>query len=111
MSHSPIPSSGQRDDGFRVLDVDVEAAVSEVMSSPRRQRSYRPLSAWSIAASVAVITGLGVALNHALKPEPCVTFACQLEQLTDEELVGMMELMQEDDQLLGLDEEPWPSLY
>lgn len=111
MSHSPTSSSGQRDDGFRVSDVDVDAAVFEVMSSPRKLQSHRSLSVWSIAASVAVIMGLGVALNHALKPEPCVTFACQLEQLTDEELVGMMELMEEDDQLLGLDEEPWPSLY
>ena len=111
MSHFPTSSPGQRDDGFRVSDVDIDVAVSEVMSSPRRQRSYRPLSVWSIAASVAVMMGLGVALNHALKPEPCVTFVCQLEQLTDEELVGMMELLEDDDQPLGLDEEPWPSLY
>jgi hypothetical protein len=111
MSHSSTSPTGQRDDGFRVSDVEIDVAVSEVMSSPRKRRSYRPLSVWSMAASVAVIMGLGLALNHALKPEPCVTFACQLEQLTDEELVGMMELMQEDDQLLGLDEEPWPSLY
>lgn len=111
MSHASTSSSGQRDDGFRVSDVDIDGAVSKVMSSPRMQRSFRPLSVWSIAASVAVIIGLGVALDHALRPAPCVTFACQLETLSDEELAGMMDLMDEKASLSLEEEDAWPTLY
>ena len=42
-----------------------------------------------------------------MKPEPCVAFACQLEAMSDEDLAGMMELMEEES-LLELEESPGP---
>ena len=64
----------------------------------------------SLAASIALILGLGVAFSEAMKPEPCVTFACQLEAMSVDELAGMMELMEEES-LLELEAEPWNTLY
>jgi hypothetical protein len=49
-------------------------------------------------------------LSDAIKPEPCVTFACQIEALSDEEFAAMMDLMEED-VLINLDEESWSTLY
>ena len=64
----------------------------------------------SMAASIALILGLGVAFSEAMKPEPCMTFACQLEAMSDEELAGMMELLEEES-LLEMEEESWTTLY
>jgi hypothetical protein len=101
---------GQRDDGFRVSDATIEAAIAGVISQPHVRRWPRRLSALYMAAAVALVLGMGAALNEVLKPETCVTFACQLDTLSDEELAGMMDLM-EDEASLGLEEEVWPTLY
>ena len=46
---------------------------------------------------------MGGALNEFLKPKPCVSLACQLDDLSDDELAGMVQLMEED----ALWEEDW----
>ena len=106
--HSTAPN--RKDDGFRIADAAVERAIRDVMSAPRHGRNRRLTPMLSMAASIVLILGLGVAFSEAMKPEPCVTFACQLEAMSDEELVGMMELMEEE-ALLELEEESWTNLY
>ena len=100
----------KRDDGFRIADAAVERAIQDVMSTPQHGRTRRLMPMLSMAASIALIFGLGVAFSEAMKPEPCVTFACQLEAMSDEELIGMMELMEEES-LLEMEEESWTTLY
>lgn len=109
---SPFPSTGpnRRDDGFRTADADVERAIQDVMSVPRRNRFRRLGPMAPIAASIALVLGLGVAFSEVMKPEPCVTFACQLEAMSDEELAGMMELMEEES-LLEVEAASWTNLY
>ena len=106
--HSTAPN--RKDDGFRIADAAVERAIRDVMSAPRHGRNRRLTPMLSMAASIVLILGLGVAFSEAMKPKPCVTFACQLEAMSDEELVGMMELMEEE-ALLELEEESWTNLY
>ena len=106
--HSTGPNL--KDDGFHIADAAVERAIRDVMSAPRHGRNRRLTPMLSMAASMVLILGLGVAFSEAMKPEPCVTFACQLEAMSDEELVGMMELMEEE-ALLELEEESWTTLY
>ena len=110
MSHFPSTGPNRKDDGFRVADAAVERAIQDVMSTPRQGRIRRWMPMVSLAASIALILGLGVAFSEAMKPDPCVTFACQLEAMSDEELAGMMELMEEES-LLELEEESWTTLY
>ncbi len=110
MSNSMNSAPDRRDDGFRVSDAAVERAVAGVLADSRESGLSLVYSAWSIAAALALMVGLGFALAEAMKPPPCVTFACQLEALTDEELVGIMELIDED-MTLGLEDEVWPSTY
>lgn len=110
MSDFPSTGPNRKDDGFRIADAAVERAIQDVMSTPQQGRVRRLIPMVSMAASIALILGLGVAFSEAMKPEPCVTFACQLEAMSDEELVGMMELM-EDESLLDLEAESWTTLY
>ena len=110
MSHFPSAGPNRKDDGFRIADAAVERAIQDVMSTPREGRTRRLMPMMSLAASIALILGLGVAFSEAMKPEPCVTFACQLEAMSDEELAGMMELMEEES-LLELEGESWTTLY
>lgn len=110
MSHFPSTGPNRKDDGFRIADADVERTIQDVMSTPREGRVRRLIPMLSMAASIALILGLGVAFSEAMKPEPCVTFACQLEAMSDEDLVGMMELMEEES-LLELEGESWTTLY
>ena len=110
MSQTPSTGPNSKDDGFRIAEAAVERAVADVMSTPLAgwMGELRPIL--SLAASSALILGLGLALSGVLRPKPCVTFACQLEALSDEELSEMMELMEEES-LLELDEEAWATLY
>ena len=110
MSHSPCTGPNRRDDGFRIADAAVERAIRDVMSVPKQNRFRRLGPMASIAASIALVLGLGVAFSEAMKPDPCVTFACQLEAMSDEELAGMLELMEEE-ALLDVEEESWTNLY
>lgn len=110
MSNLPATGPNRKDDGFRISDAAVERAIQDVMSTPREGRARRWMPMVSLAASIALILGLGVAFSEAIKPEPCVTFACQLEAMSDEELAGMMELIEEES-LLELDGESWTTLY
>ena len=110
MSNFPSTGSNRKDDGFRVAEAAVERAIQDVMSTPREGRVRRLMPMVSLAASIALILGLVVAFSEAMKPEPCVTFACQLEAISDEELAGMMELIEEES-LLELEGEYWTTLY
>ena len=110
MSNLYSTGPNRKDDGFRVADAAVERAIQDVMSTPRKGRVRRLMPMVSLAASIALVLGLGVAFSEAMKPEPCVTFACQLEAISDEELAGMMELMEEES-LLELEGESWANLY
>lgn len=110
MSNLPSTGPNRQDDGFRISDPAVERAIQDVMSTPREGLIHRWMPMVSLAASIALILGLGVAFSEAMKPEPCVTFACQLEAMSDEELAGMMELIEEES-LLELEEESWTTLY
>ena len=110
MSNLPATGPNRKDDGFRISDAAVERVIQDVMSTPREGRARRWMPMVSLAASIALILGLGVAFSEAMKPEPCVTFACQLEAMSDEELAGMMELIEEES-LLELDGESWTTLY
>ena len=106
--HSTGPN--RKDDGFRISDAAVEHAIRDVMSTPRQGRTRRLMPMVSLAASIALIFGLGVAFSEAMKPEPCVTFACQLEAMSVDELAGMMELIEEES-LIELEGESWATLY
>ena len=110
MSQSPSTGPNPKDDGFRIAEAAVDRAVADVMSTPLGGRIGELRPVLSMAASIALVLGLGLALSGVLRPKPCVTFACQLEALSDEELSGMMELMEEES-LLELDEEDWATLY
>ena len=110
MSHFPSTGPNRNDDGFRIADADVDRAIQNVMSTPKTGRVRRLMPMLSLAASIALVLGLGVAFSEAMKPEPCVTFACQLEAMSDEDLAGMMELMEEES-LLELEGESWTTLY
>ena len=110
MSHFPSTGPNCKDDGFRVADAAAERAVQDVMSTPRQGRTRRLMPMVSLAASIALILGLGVAFSEAMKLEPCVTFACQLEAMSVDELAGIMELMEEES-LLELEAESWNTLY
>jgi hypothetical protein len=110
MSHSPSTGPNRKDDGFRIADAVVERAIQDVMATPRDGRVRRLIPMVSMAASIALIFGVGVAFSEAMKPEPCVTFACQLEAMSDEELAGMVELMEEES-LIELEAESWTTLY
>ena len=61
-----------------------------------------------MAASIALILVMGGALNEFLKPKPCVALACQLDDLSDDELAGMVQLIAEDDLW---EEDFWMDLY
>ena len=106
MSHFPSTGPNRKDDGFRISDAAVERAVMNVMSNPRsgRIRRFSP----AMAASIALILVMGGALNEFLKPKPCVSLACQLDGLSDDELAGMMQLIAEDDLW---EEDFWMNLY
>lgn len=110
MSHFPSTGPNRKDDGFRIADAAVERAVENVMSTPLEGRIRRLMPMLSLAASIVLILGLGVAFSEAMKPDPCVTFACQLEAMSDEELAGMMELMEEES-LLDVEGDAWTNLY
>ena len=110
MSHVSSTGPNRKDDGFRIADAAVERAIQGVMSTPREGRVRLLIPRLSLAASIALILGLGLAFSEAMKPAPCVTFACQLEAMSDEELAGMMELMEEES-LLELEGESWATLY
>lgn len=111
MMSNDAHASRRRDDGFRVSDAVVEDAVTRVMSAPLHAGSLQRYSGLAMAAAIALILGLGLAVFEFAKPAPCVTFACQLEALSDEELSVMVDLM-EDELLLGTDgDEDWPLLY
>ena len=106
MSHFPSTGPNRKDDGFRISDAAVERAVTNVMSTPRSGR-FRWLSP-AMAASIALILVMAVALNELLKPKPCVSLACQLDSLSDDELAGMLRLMEED---ALWEEDMWMDLY
>ena len=106
MSHFPSTGPNRKDDGFRISDAAVERAVANVMSTPRSGR-FRWLSP-AMAASIALILVMGVALNELLKPKPCASLACQLHSLSDDELAGMVRLMEED---ALWEEDIWMDLY
>ena len=110
MSNLLNTDPNRKDDGFRIADAAVERAIQDVMSTPRDGRIGRWMPIVSLAASIALILGLGVAFSEAMKPEPCVTFTCQLEAMSDEELAEMMELIEEAS-LLELEGESWTTLY
>lgn len=110
MSDFSFSGPYRKDDGFRIENAAVERAIQDVMSTPREGRTRRLTPMVSLAASIALILGLGVAFNEAMKPEPCVTFACQLEAMSDEELAEMMKLMEEES-VLDLEAESWSTLY
>lgn len=111
MMSNDAHASRRRDDGFRVSDAVVEDAVTRVMSAPLHAGALQRYSGLAMAAAIALILGLGLAVFEFAKPAPCVTFACQLEALSDEELSVMVDLM-EDELLLGTDgDEDWPLLY
>ena len=106
MSHFPSTGPNRKDDGFRISDAAVERAVMNVMSNPRsgRIRRFSP----AMAASIALILVMGGAFNEFLKPKPCVSLACQLDGLSDDELAGMVQLIAEDDLW---EEDFWIDLY
>ena len=106
MSHFPSTGPNRKDDGFRISDAAVERAVTNVMSKPRSGRIRRLSPA--MAASIALILVMGGALNEFLKPKPCVSLACQLDDLSDDELAGMVQLMEED---ALWEEDFWMNLY
>ena len=106
MSHFPSTGPNRKDDGFRISDAAVERAVTNVMSNPRSGRIRRLSPA--MAASIALILVMGGALNEFLKPKPCVSLACQLDDLSDDELAGMVQLMEED---ALWEEDFWMDLY
>ena len=106
MSHFPSTGPNRKDDGFRISDAAVERAVTNVMSNPRSGRIRRLSPA--MAASIALILLMGGALNEFLKPKPCVSLACQLDDLSDDELAGMVQLMEED---ALWEEDFWMNLY
>ena len=106
MSHFPSTGPNRKDDGFRISDATVERAVTNVMSTPRSGRIRRLSPA--MAASIALILVMGGTLNEFLKPKPCVALACQLDGLSDDELAGMMQLMEED---ALWEEDFWIDLY
>lgn len=106
MSHFPSTGPNRKDDGFRISDAAVERAVTNVMSNPRSGRIRRLSPA--MAASIALILVMGGALNEFLKPKPCVSLACQLDDLSDDELAGMVQLMEED---ALWEEDFWMNLY
>ena len=106
MLHIPSTGPNRKDDGFRISDAAVERAVTNVMSTPRSGRIRRLSPA--MAASIALILVMGGALNEFLKPNPCVSLACQLDGLSDDELAGMVQLIAEDDLW---EEDFWMDLY
>ena len=110
MSNDDNTILNRRDDGFRVADAAVDRAVSEVMSVVEHGPVRWRIARWPLVASIALLIGLIVNLSELIQSEPCVTFACQLESLTDEELSMMMEVMDEEHPLI-LEDEDWPSLY
>ena len=110
MSNDRTDSSDRRDDGFRVADAAVDRAVSELMFHVQNGHDQRRFPRWPVAAAVALLAGMLATLGDGFKPDPCVTFACQLEALTEDELSIMMEVMDEENPLI-LGDEPWPTLY
>ena len=106
MSHFPSTGPNRKNDGFRISDATVERAVTNVMSTPQSGRIRRLSPA--MAASIALILVMGGALNEFLKPKPCVSLACQLDDLSDDELAGMVQLMEED---ALWEEDFWMNLY
>lgn len=110
MSKDRTHSSDRRDDGFRVADAAVDRAVSELMFNIQNGQGQRRIARWPVAAAVAFLVGLLATLGDGFKPDPCVTFACQLEALTEDELSVMMEVMDEENPLI-LEDEAWPTLY
>lgn len=106
MSHFPSTGPNRKDDGFRISDAAVERAVANVMSTPRPGRI--PRFSLPLAASIALILVMRGALNEFLKPKPCVSLVCQLDGLSDDELAGMVQLMEED---ALWEEDFWIDLY
>lgn len=96
MSHFPSTGPNRKDDGFRISDATIERAVTSVLSTARPRRIPALRRAMAVAASVALILLLGGAYDEFLKTKSCVSFACQLDGLSDEELAGMIWLMEED---------------
>ena len=106
MLHFPSTGPNRKDDGFRISDAAVERAVTNVMSTPRSGRI--PKFGLAVAASIALILVMGGTLNEFLKPKPCVALACQLDGLSNDELAGMVQLMEED---ALWEEDFWMDLY
>ena len=106
MSHFPSTGPHRKDDGFRISDAAIERAVTNVMSTPRAGRI--PKFSLAVAASIALILVMGGALIEFSKPKPCISLACQLDGLSDDELAGMVQLIAEDDLW---EEDFWIDLY
>ena len=82
------------DDGYRLSPETVERGVGQVMDrlSERNRAQAFP---WRMVAAVALLIGAGFSALRWLEPEPCVTWACQFDDLSDDELEGMMELLED----------------
>lgn len=97
----------KRDDGFR-FDPD---AVERGMDAVERAMQVQASSGvpWrAMAAAVLLMVGLGFFIQLWQNPEPCISWACQLEELSDEELDGMLDLLNEDEATdLWTDDDGW----
>lgn len=83
------------DDGFRTAPETVERGVGHVMQqlNRRREDQWAPLR---VAAGMALVIVAGLVYSRWSAPEPCVTWACQFEDLSEVEMRGMMDLLEDD---------------
>ena len=86
----------KRDDGFQFDPAAVERGMDAVERAIRVQES--PGVPWrAIAAAIMLVVGLGLFIQLWQNPEPCISWACQLEELSDDELDGMLDLLDEEE--------------
>lgn len=103
-----LDTAPRHDDGFRFDSETIDRGIAAVEFT-RLQPAFVRRPWRGMAAAIFGLLGLGLALLAWPEEEPCLTWACQLECLSDEEMEMMMELLDDgsEDQGLFWGEESW----
>jgi len=83
------------DDGFRLDSASMNRGIS-LVEQERILPTTASLNWRGVAAGIAVLVGIGLAVSTQSKAQPCVTWTCQLEAMSNEEMQLMLDVMEEE---------------
>ena len=96
-----------QDDGFRCQPEQIDAAWQAVQLGIHQGRDAHRSPVWRLAAAAAVLIGIAGFMLFEVQTEPCQTFLCQLEALSDEEVSQLSGLLVEEEGFFSDLDEEW----